>query len=143
MTTELPPLPDWGKARLRQLIAYLRVLPPEQFDFGVVIEERACGTVGCAMGHCAILFPELVERDTSCKTWDVQMRGVNNPGQDYGTVGRDLFGMGLDTAEQVFTPEWQRLVHDDLPMVYHDATPSQVADMLERYIELTETEVRA
>lgn len=137
MTTELPPLPDWGKARLRQLIAYLRVLPPEQFDFGVVIEERACGTVGCAMGHCAILSPELVKRDW--EWYDVKTK--NSCIGNYRTVAGELFGMGSKEC-CIFSPGAQKLVHEKLPNRRRSATPSQVADMLERYIELTETEVR-
>jgi len=138
MTTELPSLPDLGKARLRQLIAYLRVLPSEQFDFGVVIEERACGTVGCAMGHCAILFPELVRQD-----WEwFDVRTKSNRSSNYRTVASELFGMCIQETN-IFSPLGQRLVHDKLPECRRKSTPSQVAAMLETFIELTETEVRA
>jgi hypothetical protein len=50
-----------GKAKLRQLIEFIRELPDEQFDFSRIVKEvdrHECGTVCCAAGWLPKVFPK-------------------------------------------------------------------------------------
>ncbi len=45
--------------RLLTLATYLETLPEALWYFPDVVKEvNVCGTVGCALGHCATLWPE-------------------------------------------------------------------------------------
>lgn len=98
--------------RFRQLIAHLRKMPPEQFDFQYVHKNTGCRSVGCAVGQAPIYL------------------GIS---MAYWRVASNLFGMSHGDTEALFTPEMQP---EELPMCYGRASAVEVADMLERYLEL-------
>lgn len=133
------PMTDLGKERLRKLIAHLRTVPEKQFFFGTVYEERSCGTIACAMGHAPAVFPDLVEAYVWNERgdWDVRVKGHEEL-EDYGDSAHFLFEVPAYVCEDLFTPMQQSAVHSSLPNLHNDATPNEVCDMLERFIELTE-----
>lgn len=120
--------------RLQKLADFLRKLPPERFHFGkVVIHETSCGTIGCAMGWTPAVFPELVEWSKGKGTYPLTYCPNGGP-VDYDDLASTIFDIDRDDAFCLFTPEHQNeLDMDDLPV---NATPSQVADLIEEYIRL-------
>lgn len=47
--------------RLQKLADYLKTVPRKNFDYRRVGRKDACGTIGCAMGHAATVFPRLIK----------------------------------------------------------------------------------
>lgn len=124
--------------RLLKLASFLRKLPPERFDFGKIVQHETprCGTIGCAIGWTPAVFPDLVEwtKDWSEVSWTYPLTLISGCDADYDEVAQELFEMGEDDALNLFTPRKQsRIGLDNLD---HDATPSQVADLIEEYIRL-------
>lgn len=122
------------KTRLRKLIAFLRNLPRNKFSFGVVREETKCGTVGCAIGWTPEVFPELVSpprNSESCLLFRGEARCFKG-------VASELFGMDFYMAEDLFSTGAQLLVHSGLPLCHCQATPKQVASMLEKFLALVD-----
>lgn len=120
--------------RLLQLAAFLRKLPPERFDFGKVVEHATpCGTIGCAMGWTPAVFPELVEWTKEEETWPLTLVETGQP-TDYDALASVIFEIDEDDAFSLFTPLNQ--LHLGLKRIESDATPSQVADLIEQYVEL-------
>lgn len=116
--------------RFRQLIAHLRTMPPEQFDFQYIHKNTGCGSAGCAVGQAPILWPELVQHISQEHEIGLGYLGVR---MAYWRVASNLFGMSGGDAEALFTPEMQP---EELPMCYDRASVDEVADMLDRYLEL-------
>lgn len=120
--------------RLLKLASFLRKLPPERFDFGVVVKhETSCGTVGCAMGWTPAVFPDLVEWTKDEEAWPLTLTKTGKP-TDYDTLASEIFEIGEDDAFSLFTPFNQGCI--GLTRLPSDATPSQVADLIEEYIKL-------
>ena len=70
--------------RLRKLIAFLRTLDSDHFDFEILRHEsNQCGTIACAIGWTPTVFPSLIKvvmcGDTGdgLKEYDVAIRGEN------------------------------------------------------------------
>lgn len=142
MTTILPSLPDEGKANLRKLIAFLRELPLEKFFFGSVVEQgdlHGCGTVCCAVGWMPKVFPDRVKWVKTFGLWNVQLVDSMMEGGWWEGVASEVFGISEDMAADLFAPYRQHKAHKSLSCLGDDAKPGEVADMLEAYIELTET----
>lgn len=127
-----------GVARLLKLAKFLRTLPESHFDFGIVLEqhsktrENKCGTIGCAIGWCPVVFPRLVEITPRMfmptyrlKRGDKQCRG------DFRTVGQHLFGMPLTHVERLFVPEKHSPA--DGRRLGYTTTPTKVAQRVETY----------
>lgn len=141
MKTKLPPLPKTGERRLLKLIAFLEKLPRRKFDFRYIARQAdtpKCGTVCCAMGWTSSVFPKrvkLVLDAINPEYSDLVSRvsGVEN----YDRVALELFGMDQYTANDLFYPDNQDLVHESLPNCTDSATPKQVAKMLRKYLALT------
>lgn len=118
--------------RFRQLIAHLRTMPPESFEFHEVYREshRGCGSVGCAVGQSVVLWPELVSvKSEDCGTRLV----VNGVNLHYWRAGAQLFGIDPDDSYRLFTPQEQP---DEIPKCYDEASAIEVAEMLASYLEL-------
>lgn len=120
--------------RLLKLASFLRKLPPERFDFGKVVQHETprCGTIGCAIGWTPAVFPDLVE-------WSKVHADGLKLNQDpslhyYEEIAGDLFGMDYCDAMDLFTPMNQRQL--GLKNLDWDATPYQVADLIEQYVEM-------
>lgn len=128
-----------GKRRLRKLIAFLRQLPRRKFDFSDVVKEtngKGCGSVACALGWTPVAFPK-------------HFKWIDNGGyaSRRGSEGIHLFRDAADYFQiprfhdNLFVPAGAWAVSNHLPNLNGDATPKQVARMLEQYIKLTETPV--
>jgi hypothetical protein len=135
MSTILPKMTPKGKERLRELIAGLRELPDQAFNFGVFREHNACGTVACAIGWTPEIFPDLVKVDMSMGYPRVVHIAT---GATSYWIARELFRIKHTHAEWLFNPFGQHKVSPLLPICGIYATPDDVAAMLEKYIELTE-----
>lgn len=134
-----------GRERLVKMIAYLRVLPEEFFDFSIVASGRGCGTVGCVIGHTPNVFPELCSIWKGAEsTFSVCFKG--DP-MHYAAVGEELFGMDFDVADELFSPDAQEIDDVHLNRVWDDSTPADVADMLQSFLDqvdnIEESEVPA
>lgn len=120
--------------RLRKLIAFLRKLPEEKFAFYKEFEKspkQKCPTIGCAIGWTPAVFPKLV-------SWFGKSGSFSRKGMrlSYCEVAKELFGISEDIAANLFYPEEQHYVDTRLPDCGSDATPKQVARMLEKFIKL-------
>jgi hypothetical protein len=135
MNTILPKMTPKGKERLRELIAGLRELPDEAFNFRVLRENSSCGTVACAIGWTPEIFPDLVKVDVSMGHPRVVHIAT---GETSYWIAHELFGISEDQASWLFYPCRQHHLSPLLPICDDDATPDEVAAMLEKYIELTE-----
>lgn len=113
--------------RLLKLADHLSELPRKLFDFGTYAEKRSCGTVGCAMGHACMmpafkrLGAGLKEMPNDDVLWPT-IGGVASP----VTVGKELFGVGIDDYESLFMPHESGLGAD--------ATPKQVAKHIRKFV---------
>lgn len=120
--------------RLLQLASFLRKLPPERFDFSrVVRHETPCGTIGCAMGWTPAVFPELVEWTKDKYLYPLTLCSTGYP-MDYDAIASRIFEMDQGEAFRLFTPGEQGEL--DMEELEDNATPSQVADLIEEYIKL-------
>lgn len=147
--------------RMLKLATYLEKLDPKAFDFGSVINTRhtwsergmikaemkhGCGTVGCAMGHCVIVFPRLVEfslgQNIPLDSVYAEIMNIKAKPElteelttGYMNLAHFLFGIPEEDAYHLFTPTEQY----DLPMntkiLDQHAKPKEVAKMLRQYVE--------
>jgi len=132
--------------RLLKLADFLDDLAPEKFDFSRVIHR--CGTVGCAIGWTATVFPELVglsileEQDHSDEkdqyTWKtgVKWLGTENPGwagHNYAWVAEKLFDISMQEGFKLFTCDQRRqwTAESSLDAL---ATPKEVAQSIRQFI---------
>lgn len=126
--------------RLRKLIAFLRKLPRKRFNFAIIRNEAPkCGAVGCAIGYTPNVFPSIFRSFALLdhgyqRTHGVGFRGKTEP--DFTGVAMWVSGLPYDTAAFLFEPYRQDKVDGRLPLIPGDATPKQVARMLEKFIEL-------
>lgn len=134
--------------RLLKLADFLHALPPEKFDFGVVVngpdmprKELDCGSVGCAVGWCPVVFPKLV------KYRKIKQRGLfirntyvvvakdlrgHTPTYHLAAVGKLLFGLSHDQSHGLFNPGDQ----DKIGYAYlgRNASNKQVAAIIRRFV---------
>ena len=128
-----------NKERLLKLAEFLDELSPEKFDFCYVIttwdHAIQCGSVCCAMGWTPRVFPDLVQWQrcpeswgTDENVWTISYRGIIG----YANVAEEIFEISLAESDQLFSPT-NRLPW--LPSgVPDNATPSEVADSIRRFI---------
>lgn len=121
------------KTRLRKLIAFLRKLPRKKFDFGDVRYEDKCGTVACAIGWTPEVFPRLVTTgDSGCS---LELDGKR---RHFADIAEGIFGIPWRYADYIFQPNTQDMVNIKLKPCDSDATPKQVAKMLEKFLALVD-----
>lgn len=131
-----------NKERLLKLAAFLDTLPKERFNFRVFADERGkpmlealaagstdCGTVGCGLGWCPALFPDLIKWTPS--GWfqhstrrDVLMIKTGSTGIP---AGEELFNLSEREAEYLFVPNESHLDSS--------ATPAQLAQHIRNFVE--------
>lgn len=128
------------RSRFEQLIQFLKELPPEKFDFGHVVTQVSapyCGTICCAIGWTPKLFPELVRWPRRA---GLPLFVVKDDGSEYYSayyeVAHQLFGLPLDISEALFQPDGQHRVSPLLKKCEASDSPSEVAAMLEVFLEL-------
>lgn len=135
---------------MQRMIDYLRQLPSRQFDFGSVvnIREHECGTVGCIIGHCPNVFPEveldLSSPDVSNRTGFGDFRyWIKGTYYDsWSSFVAELFGVvGEYDADRLFMPWLAEDDDDEMPdnCCSSSSAPDQVATMLANW--LSEQEV--
>ena len=143
--------------RLRRLIAFLRTLYPTAFDFSKVVTEarvngHVCGTVCCAVGWTPAVFPSLVHWDAKLlrdklddqvndrrdaginARYGVSIRGHRD--NTFYEVASHLFGLNECMAQNLFAPDSQYRISDNLLQTGEESTPQEVAAMLEQFLEL-------
>lgn len=129
------------KENLQRAIAYVRTIPKRDFRFSCVLNTRRdvdgniCGTVGCFIGHMPGALPELI-------SWQPEVRNVTPEyfilegrticKDRYAEVAARLFGMNENDASDLFTPQRQNYL--GLPTLGNDATPNQVADVVQLWL---------
>jgi hypothetical protein len=131
-------------ARLLKLADFLEKLPRKKFYYGLVVvgkdkprKELDCGSTGCAMGWCPVVFPSLVKYgpldnfNPDEPTRDVLMKGRNYGG--YLSTAEELFGLTFSEAIGLFNPNDQGYINE--PSLGHKATPKQVASMIRRFVK--------
>lgn len=127
------------KKRLLQLIAFLKALPKESFDFASIRNHiHDCGAVGCAIGWAPKVFPKSIvfQKTGGDDLPYVRLRALESSG--FADVAQWLTGLGFRKANALFHPEQQLQVSERLPSMQATATPKQVARMLEKFIKLAE-----
>lgn len=121
--------------RLKKLIAFLRELPRGKFYFGDDVKEsksngHTCATVACAIGWTPAIFPRVLKwvwyGDYNEKYfWHYSFKGER---YSFADISDKLLGC----PHHLFIPQEQQCVHAELEDLSDDATPKQVARMLER-----------
>lgn len=132
-------LTELGESRLLKMIQFLKELPEDKFDFSDVVskydDENKCGTVCCAIGWTPIIFPNLVHwNPPSDEVCELSM--TEGLSYHFSIIAAKLFGLTQTLAEWLFTPFFQPAIHKDLPICEEFSKPSDVASMLEKFIEL-------
>ena len=134
------------KNRLLKLADFLDTLPRKQFDLTLVLEERPCGTVGCAMGWTPTVFPRLVSVDRKQSYCDIR----TDKAKGFGSVAKEIFGLTVSEITGLFCPDSAMVIGDrylrygqlDGPQNYKEfndslpdrAWPSSVAKRIRRFI---------
>jgi len=120
------------RERLEKLADYLDQLPRRKFVFDVVIKDGTCGSVGCAIGHCPNVFPELVMYDSITET--VRLKD-GHYSYSYRETASRLFDLTFGQAGGLFGPHNQQ---NELGPEYKDlgnnATPKQVAKLIRQFL---------
>jgi hypothetical protein len=135
-----------NKERLLKLADFLDELDDSKFNFSHVIEkydtENNCGTVCCAMGWVPVVFPDIVKwcgGDDVYNPNNVELINVSGF-SNYVDVAKLLFDIPREDASSLFTPKLQDKIigkyECDLPIVDHDATPDEVANLIRKYVDL-------
>src|SRR5688572_461394 len=120
------------RERLAKLADYLDKLPRKQFNFEFIIEDDTCGAVGCAIGHCHNVFPELVEYDPQ---WDGVKTKANGT-RWYRGIAAELFGLDYTQAGGLFAPGHQECeLGPDYTNLSPKSTPKQVAKLIRQFLK--------
>ncbi len=98
--------------RLLKLAAFLEKVPKKNFDFATFVEERGCGTVGCALGLAATMpeFKRLGAKIEKRKDYygDTEMYVTVSGCEGYeapNELAEVLFGIeGLHDFDRLFMP---------------------------------------
>jgi hypothetical protein len=133
-----------GLQRLRQLAEHLLhgKLGHAEFDFNYfnrlpasyTITENVCGTAGCALGECPILFPG---------EWQFQgndLRLVGKPTRTASEAAARFFGITQTEVFHLFFPEDQQPEKFGGKELSETATKEEVAENILAFIALKEQE---
>jgi len=126
------------KKRLQKLADHLKngKLGHQRFDFSQLnskAEPYSCGTAGCALGECPIVFPKL---------W--RFNGVADPALKHEGSGDSFwdaeifFGLTDEESSHLFNPESQHPLRFGGEHLHGDATRRQVARNIEAFIKVKE-----
>jgi len=118
-----------GRERMQRMIAYLRELPPERFDYNTIAKDE-CGSVGCVIGHTPHIFPEFAKYKRCDEGIRVEVDGLTS----YVKAGAIIFGLNEYVSEDLFTAGAHFIRRLKLPVCDPNATPTEVADMLESFL---------
>lgn len=127
-----------GLKRLEKLAKHLESgkLGHEKFDFTLFNyghkegqKPNTCGTMGCALGECPILFP---------KQWKFTNHGsvtlIKTDRMDFNAA-TEFFQINLQEAPVLFSCNCQKLIRIlKLKKLFCNATPKQVAANIRKFI---------
>lgn len=106
----------------------------KEFDFRTYnsAETKTCGTAGCAIGECPIVFSEwhFSETGEPCLKKD--------PNQKPYTSGREFFGLNVKQFDHLFCPFMQKPEFGGIEL-NADATKEQVAGNILAFCEAMKT----
>ncbi len=116
-------------------------VPKTSFDFTTIFgrsEKRPsdsfdCGTAGCAIGWTPLALPHIAKwyQHTRNSNWEVFINGTNVKGAA-SIAGCGAFGLSINEAKGLFYPTYQDFI--DEPCLGVDASPSEVADLIRRFV---------
>ena len=143
------------KKRLLKLADFLDKLPPEKFDFDKIVygselpnKTLSCGSVGCAIGWCPVVFPRLVmyeQYDTDSDS-GIRVKHRISGYDNYRYIARELFGVNPHReAFALFSPGWDGDMEREvlgLPDIGSDATPKQVAKNIRKFVAIKTKEAK-
>lgn len=130
--------------RMRRCIKFLRELPRKRFDFGVVYCHTECGSVGCVCGYLGEMFPKLVKLvrishpdSFNIFQWNIcGKRYIHYDNAFSKLMDIDCMDAGAlttpDDDNYPLWPEWS--AEFGIRRCPRGATPKQVANMLEKYM---------
>jgi hypothetical protein len=132
--------------RLMKLARFLYRLPPEKFNFAVVLQGQdipndtfQCGTVGCAIGWMPMVFPERFEwraagagRDQRIGLFDKESPYEVGNGNFIGTA-ESFFDLLPEEASGLFSPGYQQYV--EWNDVDSHTSPKEVAMMIASFVK--------
>lgn len=133
-----------NRERLLDLASRLDSVPPEKFDYnhfvvagnrGVNRQKRSvsqhladhsCGTKGCALGWCAVWYPEYWVLDFQSDPVLRETAAIEElaTGAPYFAAS-EFFGINYESAEELFCPN-----DDEI-----DFTPHQVAEKIRAFVK--------
>ena len=127
------------RKRLLKLADFLEQLPPQKFDFGVIVTEGAkpmlealkareesCGTVACAIGWMPAVFPRLTKWKRSRSGLGLVVGLKDTSKYRNFEVAERFFGISKDDARYLFNP-------GDSVLSY-DASAKQVAKHIRSFV---------
>jgi hypothetical protein len=116
-------------------------VPMASFDFANIFgtsvkkpsDKFDCGTAGCAIGWTPLALPHIAKwhKHTRNSNWDVYINDINVRGA-VSIADCGAFGLSIDEAKGLFYPTYQDLI--DEPCLGVDASPSEVADLIRRFV---------
>lgn len=138
------------KERLLELASFLDIVPPEKFDFKVVIKgpdvprrQLDCGSVACAIGYLPAVFPELVTTEAHARGFSVI---PSDPAwkRQYGwsvslhvQTAKHIFGTTTEESHYLFTPDPDD-GYANIQLLPATATAQQVAERIRSFVAAKE-----
>lgn len=127
----------YNKSAVNKLQKFLRGLPPEKFDFRLVIGKRECETVACACGWLPAIFPDkLMTQFDELNGCGGLIDTKRDSRVEYDEAAAMCLGIPQHIAEHLFNPGEQEKINEDLHNLNNKSSPCQVADMLDDYMKL-------
>lgn len=138
MSDATTPYYPTGRERLLLLAEHLEKgkLGHAQFNFGIFNDSHAptCGTAGCAIGECPILFP---------KDWNWGKRGepllIDGRRYDASEDGERFFGLDEREFDHLFIPLCQVHLYGG-EILDDDATAAEVAANIRAFVAIKDEE---
>lgn len=119
--------------RLLKLADFLDALPRKKFDYSTYGEERACGTVACALGWAPSL--PFAKKEKASRVLD------NDYFYDFAICGqyagphevsKHLFDLNPDEHRSLFVPG---PIVEGYSGLWENATPKQVAKHIRKFVK--------
>ena len=117
------------KDRLLYMAQKIEEIPENRFDFSIVAKETPCGNVGCAMGHCSIIFPDHFRYE---RTVNQYMTIVHKDGYSGFSAVQRFFGLTEDECDFLFTPNF--ILEGVSNGLTDYSSAKEVADNIRRFV---------
>jgi hypothetical protein len=97
----------------------------------------SCGTVGCAIGACPHVFPDIVRRNNDGIIWFINPElNDDDSGPSCQELACHIFGLTASEASHLFIHEEQNADRYGGQYLDFTATPEEVADNIEEFIRV-------